>query len=339
MNFVVRPTVVSVKKEPAQVFPEQPEIAAAQRVVRAYERENGQVPLAFPSKDKEEAEEEQQEHLDESIVAVKGSRKRTYPMETKVFIEQTKGAAFQPIIMDEVDIADDPVQLYENRIKMVGRNPEEVIASIPPLKNIAQNAAALEQEDQYGWCNNLKRHANDIGREIPVIETVFAEYIATFLRPPQKGWERPCKPPFNPETGTLFQCESVLMGGSVLMEFLLPSQQKRMMASPYFQSTSTDKTLDLPPQHRSCFLCSQRITTMLHAHNMSSYHEDEEDKLRDIIIHDYKMPVNVVGGYRQELLLPGFKRWIGIAGPVIGHNRLHYIRKGDGWVQRDSMFF
>ena len=57
------------------------------------------------------------------------------------------------------------------------------------------------------------------------------------------------------------------------------------------------------------------------------------------------MSVGVVGGYDPKLMLPGFKDFMGIAGPVIGHDTSHYIFKHkkegdlDGWIQSDQMFF
>jgi len=358
MAFVVRSTV-PVKREkspsPPPEIPEQPQktllakpkkeprVIRAQLVVNSYTREEqpNTGPPIVPKKKSSEASKAKKQALPST------RRKR-------VHVEQTTGTAPEVLTMPDYEFKEDPVALFGEHLKTAGRVAEEMIATIPEPKQQMALAEKLESKDQPIYFKDaIAEHSIENGLEIPVLEEVSPEYIATFLEGAKNPWERECKPPFDSKTKRLKTCESVAMGGPPLKEFLLPSQKGDLMSSPYFDKMSQEKTLVLPEQTRSCWLCSQALTTFLHGMYMSDNASDDDDdddddnnnnnrsELHDnVIIHDYRMPVNSPGMYDGNLMLPSFKKWVGIAGPVIGHNRRHYaLEDGDHWVQLDKMFF
>jgi hypothetical protein len=240
---------------------------------------------------------------------------------------------------------------FTAHLKNVGRRTNEVIASIPSQKDVLAFIKNMENVKNMLWFHQLPQQAIKLGLEIPVIETVTPEYVAEFLREPHKDrrlWERHCLPPINKKTNTHMQCESVAMGGSRAREFLLPSQYTELLRSPYFtQKQSGDRTLNLPKLIQPCFLCQQRTISIEYGLRKYPQNKDNDDNDDDnvVIIHNYMMAVGSVGYYNPMLMLPGYKHFTGIVGPIIEHDRNHYVRKRlednmcDGWIQTDEMFF
>lgn len=276
------------------------------------------------------------------------------------------GSALKVARMPDLSVVNDSNALFQNFLKYAGRKPDETIARAPCMQDVMANIASMEGDDKPLWFRAFPQHAIDKGLEIPVLEVLTPEYVAPFLReidPNARQWERQCRPPLHPRTRQPLTCESVLMGGPVLREFLLPSQLTSLLESPYFNKKVRERTINLPRDVRPCFLCCQRAVTT--AFGLRKYpakkrivkDEDQEDDDDDddgedddededcIIINEYIMSVGYVGAYNFDLILSGFKRAMGICGPVVEHDRTHYAAYRwpetglRGWLQRDALFF
>lgn len=237
--------------------------------------------------------------------------------------ERTEGPEFEPIEMPELS-AETKTQIFEHRLAQTEHNSNDYIAvGIPPLAQITRSLDSLEQQNAGGGGAWFHEYCTSGGtKEYPKIEIVSPEYVQTFLRPPNSKRERLCLPPCNPKTGEFLVCESVQMGGPILREFLLPSQQR-------------DGSAALPQLQRSCWLCTQK--TITYTFNVLK----NSDKDVEYLIHEYEVPVNTTGGYKMELILPGFKKFCGVVGPVLAHNREHYVLMpgNAGWKQSEKMLF
>jgi hypothetical protein len=306
--------------------------------------------------EEEEPEVKKEPLRNEAVAAVQGlsSTGLASQQEFRVCEPNMEGKAPGFLRMPDFINRDNPQALILSHLKNVGRTADEVIANIPPMKDVMSFIASMESDQQPAWFRSFPKQAINMGLELPVLEVVTPEYVQLFLRevdPDHAQWERPCRPPINLQTGLPLTCESVLMGGPVLREFLLPSQYKALLKSPYFSQTSSDRSLTLPKDVRPCFLCCQRSVSVAYGQRKypetkraegQELGEEEEDY---VIIHDYIMSVGHVGGYDISLVLPGFSRAMGIAGPILEHDRLHYVPhrhcegKLGGWLQKDEMFF
>lgn len=302
---------------------------SAQHIVNRYETES----LIEAGQIKKEKEEEPETN-----------KKRESSVPLELFHERNVGESVNIIKMEDFNYSDNPVGLFGSHLKSVSRLSSEVFAATPTVDNSMSYVSGIENNTLPYFFVHITQHATQNGLLIPRLECVSPDYVSVFLRKadPKNIWERPCLPPINPVTNTQFTCESVLMGGPVLREFLLPSQLKKLMESPYFKEKSLQKSISFPSMHRCCFLCSQKLISILYGLNKNL--KGGEECTYNYIIHDYIVPVNCPGGYKIELMLSGFKRFVGIAGPVIGHNRLHYEKKMhegklEGWVQTDKMLF
>jgi hypothetical protein len=265
-----------------------------------------------------------------------------------------------PIVVPTAHVADtmlqienirdrmDPAKMFQSFVVEAARTQDDIINRIPKIEELLpiMNQVETGGNSSGTWNRVFTSHAISRGLELPVLEVINPEYVSDYLRQPDKlkQWERPCCSPFA-------KCESVAMGGPVLREFLLPSQAKALLQSPYFCSKGSSATVVLPQQQRSCFLCSQRLTYLLWAKQKtarknaapsasSSSFSDQDNKL----VHDYIMAVNCPGGYDIRLILPGFTEFIGLAGPVIQHDTRHYAPVKfepnlRGWIQKDEMLF
>ena len=318
--------------------------------------------------------QQQQQPPERIAVAVDENVRRTpvdlrpLHQETAVVEPHNVGPALKVANMPDLNVRDDSNAKFLNFLKYVGRKPDEVIARVPRMQDVMANIESMERNEKPLWFFSFPQHAINKGLELPVLEVLTPEYVAPFLRevdPNACQWERPCRPPLNPRTQQPLTCESVLMGGPVLREFLLPSQQARLMESPYFNKAAREHVINLPRDQRPCFLCCQRAVTTafgLRKYPATKRHpktgddddeneeeeqdEDDNEEVEDcIIIHDYIMSVGHVGAYNINLILSGFKRAMGICGPVIGHDRTHYALHRwqetglQGWLQRDVLFF
>jgi hypothetical protein len=259
-----------------------------------------------------------------------------------------------PRVTTIVDLssAGNAARLYRNHLQNIGRNADEIIARIPKHHEVMAHLAAMESPEQPLGFMELMKTPISMGLQMPRLEAVSFDYNEQFLRPPDKGnpWERPCKPLINKKTGQPFVCESVAMGGAVLREYLLPSQLSALMQSSFFQQHgAAKKTLNLPLLQRCCYLCSQREST--EAFNQQRLPNEDPSATGGgaeappvaeyVIIHDYIHVVGCNGGYNTLLMLPAFKHFYGVIGPLIGHDRNHYAgpTKEGGWIQKDVLRF
>jgi hypothetical protein len=260
---------------------------------------------------------------------------------TKVFNEQVLGNVPEISNMSQLKFLNNPVDIFEDNLNLSRKFKNEILSSIPKQKDILSCVDALEDPNAPFFFQNVVKNSILQNINIPIFEMIIPEYILKFLEPNDKDkpWERACIPPINPINGKQLECESVLMGGQKLKEFLLPSQLARLMDSPYF--CNNIKTLNFPERQRCCFLCSQRLITFLFGYfkSISDQEEEEIEKSKNIIIHDYKMPFNSPGTFDMKYMIPAFRKWVGIAGPVLEHNRLHYVSKGKRWLFMDTVFF
>lgn len=282
--------------------------------------------------------------------------KRPLEPATEVLIPTMVGE--DPRVTSIVDLsnAGNAARLYRNYLQNIGRNMDEVIARIPKDTELMAHLVAMENPDQPFGFMELMKTPISMGLEMPRLEVVSFEYNAEFLNPPDKGkpWERPCKPLINEETGLPFVCESVAMGGAVLREYLLPSQLSALMQSSFFQQgggTALKKTINLPQLQRCCYLCSQRSHTNAFAQKRLPNEDPSAAAAAPtdgvaaaaaeyVIIHDYIHAVACNGGYNPLHMLPAFKQFYGVVGPLIEHDRNHYIlTKNGGWIQKDTLRF
>lgn len=236
--------------------------------------------------------------------------------------KRERGPEFEAASMPELSI-DTKTKFFEHRLAQTSHNADDYVmtASIPKLSEIGKSLDILEN----GGGGDTPWYQDSPGKNVPELEWVSPEYVAQFLQPPSSKRDRLCLPPCHPKTGEFLVCESVEMGGPMLKEFLLPSQVA---------------ATTLPTQQRPCWLCTQRSITM--AFNLNKKDDTTAGtKEIDFLIHEYKMIVNVTGGYKIELILPGFKKFLGIIGPVLAHNREHYVLLpgNAGWKQSDKMLF
>lgn len=256
-----------------------------------------------------------------------------------------------PRVTTVVDLssAGNAARLYRNHLQNIGRNVDEIIARIPKHHEVMAHLAAMENPEQPLGFMELMKTPISMGLEMPRLEAVSFDYNAEFLQPPDKGkpWERPCKPLINEETGRPFICESVAMGGALLREYLLPSQLSALMQSSFFQQQSQQKkTINLPQLQRCCYLCSQRAFTeafyerRLPNEDPGGGSSSAASAAEHVIIHDYIHAVGCNGGYNPLLMLPAFKQFYGVVGPLIGHDRNHYVPTANGgWIQKDVLRF
>lgn len=290
--------------------------------------------------EEEELQPKEQEEKEEQL-----PKKEPVSNKRRAILDPPQAAPLVPIHMADQGLQGNA--MFENHLKYVGRTPDEVIARVPRMQDVMAHIAKLEDDKQPVWFRAFPQLAIRQGLELPVLEVVTPEYVADFLREPKHPGERRCCPPLHPYTGERLQCESVLWNGVPLREFLLPSQKKRLYESPFFKNTG--RTLDLPKDVRPCFLCCQRQITVIYGLRKFSQKKrgEREDEALEActIIHDYIMAVGYVGAYRTSLILSDTNKNMGIAGPLIAHDRDHYApyKWPDtglrGWLQRDEMFF
>jgi hypothetical protein len=233
----------------------------------------------------------------------------------------------------------DPKKMFQKFVAEAARTQDDIINRIPKMEDLLPLMNQVEAGEGPTWTRCFVSHAIARGLEIPVFEVITPEYVSDYLRQPDpsKQWERPCKTPFE-------KCESVCMRGPVLREFMLPSQAKALFQSPYFHSNGTLRTVTLPEKHGYCFLCTQRLIYILWAKQKTKATQKKTELSAVALIHDYIMAVNCPGGYDIRLILPGFTKFIGLGGPVIQHDKLHYAparfeNNLRGWVQKDEMLF
>jgi hypothetical protein len=309
----------------------------ARSVVDAYENEMmGPIKLER----QEEEEEENKRVKTKKKNKVKKSKKRGLEPPTEILVPTLVGDDPRVTTIADLSSASNAARLYRNHLQFAGRNEDEVIASIPKTQETMAHIATIP--DRPFWFMTFMPNAINMGLQMPVLETVSFDYVADFLKKPSATWERPCKPHVDTKTGQQLICESVLMGGPVLKEYLLPSQHTALMQSPFFKmgGGGGKKTINLPNFVRCCFLCAQRSIAIAYYENKLPNEGEEVPQDREnIIIHDYIMAVGCNGGYNPLLMYPGFKYFNGIVGPVIIHDRNHYAPRKDGWVQRDVLRF
>jgi hypothetical protein len=253
------------------------------------------------------------------------------------FDEQIIASEPEITTMSQLKNSSNTVNIFEDNLNLTRKFKEELLSSIPQKKDILSCVDALENPETPLFYQNVIKNSILQGVNIPIFELLIPEYIAKFLEPVDKDkpWERNCIPPINPINGKQLECESILMGGVLLKEFLLPSQLDTLMNSPYFLKTS--RVLNFPERQKCCFLCGQRLTTFLFGYFKSIGDQDMEKT--NTIIHDYKMSFNCPGGFDMKYMIPAFKKWVGIGAPVLQHNRLHYGAKGKKWFFLDEVFF
>jgi hypothetical protein len=308
------------------------EVAAATEMVALYQKDVFQQTTGTVGKEKEEEEQQEEEEEEE------GNREMPESSFPKVATSRVNDS----VILNLEDISErmDPKVMFQKHIANNRKTMGDIVCRIPK-QSLVPAMIRLEDgsETELGtWDRSFTAHAIDRGLELPILEVITPEYVADFLREPDpsKAWERACCSPFA-------KCESVDMGGPLLREFLLPSQTKALLASPFFSSLGTSATVVLPQMRRSCFLCAQRLVFMLWAKQKSAS-KDIPGSVDNRLVHEYIMAVNCPGGYDMRHILPGFTEWIGLAGPVIGHNRLHYAHSRfdynrRGWIQKPEMLF
>lgn len=312
------------------------EVATATVMVAMYQKDVFQQTTGTIGKDKEEEEEEhEKDQEEEEEDRVEEEPESSFP---KVAMSRVNDS----VILNLEDISErmDPKVMFQKHIANNRKTMGDIVCRIPK-QSLVPAMIRLEDgsETELGtWDRSFTAHAIDRGLELPILEVITPEYVADFLREPEpaKYWERACCSPFA-------KCESVDMGGPLLREFLLPSQTKALLASPYFSSLGSSATVVLPQMRRSCFLCAQRLVFMLWAKQKSAS-KDIPGSVDNRLVHEYIMAVNCPGGYDMRHILPGFTEWIGLAGPVIGHNRLHYAHSRfennrRGWIQKPEMLF
>jgi hypothetical protein len=297
-------------------------------------------------------------YLDEVIQQTSGKRTRADDEEHEVLVEKEKeeedeeeeeAPTHQPptarvaesvLQLENIRERMDPRLMFQKFVEQAYRSQNDIVSRLPRVQNLIPLMGQVEDGDSEAgsWDRLFTAHAIDRGIELPILEVITPEYVSDFLREPDplKSWERPCCTPFK-------TCESVDMGGPVLREFLLPSQTKTLLQSPYFSSRGTLASVVLPPMRRSCFLCSQRLVYKEWAKQKVAC-KDAPGAADHYLVHDYIMAVNCPGGYDMRLILPGFTEWIGLAGPVIQHVRSHYAptrfeNNRRGWTQKQEMLF
>ena len=294
-------------------------------------------------------------YLDEVIQQTSGKRTRADDEEHEVLVEKEKeeeeeeAPTHQPptarvaesvLQLENIRERMDPRLMFQKFVEQAYRSQNDIVSRLPRVQNLIPLMGQVEDGDPEAgsWDRLFTAHAIDRGIELPILEVITPEYVSDFLREPDplKSWERPCCTPFK-------TCESVDMGGPVLREFLLPSQTKTLLQSPYFSSRGTLASVVLPPMRRSCFLCSQRLVYKEWAKQKVAC-KDAPGAADHYLVHDYIMAVNCPGGYDMRLILPGFTEWIGLAGPVIQHVRSHYAptrfeNNRRGWTQKQEMLF
>lgn len=308
------------------------EVAAATEMVALYQKEVFQETTGTFGKDDKEEEEQQEEEEEE------GDQEEPASSFPKVAMSRVNDS----VVLNLEDISErmDPKVMFQKHIANNRKTMGDIVCRIPK-QSLVPAMIRLEdgsETEQGTWDRSFTAHAIDRGLELPILEVITPEYVADFLREPEpaKYWERACCSPFA-------KCESVDMGGPLLREFLLPSQTKALLSSPYFSSLGSSATVVLPPMRRSCFLCAQRLVFMLWAKQKSAS-KDIPGSVDNRLVHEYIMAVNCPGGYDMRHILPGFTEWIGLAGPVVGHNRLHYAHSRfennrRGWIQKPEMLF
>lgn len=226
-------------------------------------------------------------------------------------------------------------QLFANRLKTNGRPIDELVATIPSPQECAVVINRIEKPSpEAGWNKTYVGIAIERGLEIPFFESLVVTDVSDFLRPadPSVSFERPCKPLIDAKTNMPGECESVLMGRSILREFLLPS----MVHSK-----------QLPKFQRCCFLCMQRFVTIESGKKRAKQKHDDDDEWR-VILHDYEMVCNRPGGFNGKLQIPRNGKPCGVAGSVLIHDRNLYVPKTfqdsqgrpmKGWQMSDEMLF
>jgi hypothetical protein len=326
------------------------------RKKRAREKQPTAVVVAHQPQQQEEGARSNVSSSSSSLPQVKTSRLRAADGGGDDNSEGGGGGGVLPL--DDLRARMDSREMFQAYFARAKRSQDDIVSRIPKLEDLiplmqrveegqTASAAAAGGGDvqQASWDRSFTAHAIERGLELPILEVITPAYVADFLREPDplKSWERVCLPPKEFKA-----CESVEMGGPPLREFLLPSQTKSLLPTqsrsltqmPYFSNSTT---VVLPTLRRSCFLCSQRLI-FKHWAKQKSACMSAPGSADNRLIHEYIMAVNCPEGYDMRLILPGFTEWIGLAGPVIQHNRLHYAlsrfeNNRCGWVQKPEMLF
>ncbi len=253
--------------------------------------------------------------------------------------------------------------IFVKQIESAHRVPDEVLSRLPKMAEVMGYIKTMQ--DRPVWYVDFPALVVEKGLTHQAVEVLTPIYVSDFLYEPCNPWERLCVPPFNTQEDKFFTCESVLMGGAQLREFLLPTQERLLMESVRSPSVAGYAFPDL---HRHCFLCFQRLVTSKFGQlktpqnnqstQQNAQHQNQNTQNQSIqnteaqedtlIIHDYVMAVGLPGLYDPKQLIPGIKKTpCGIAGPVILHDRLHYAptqkivagKRIRGWRQLDAMLF
>lgn len=241
------------------------------------------------------------------------------------------------------------------------RIPEEAVATAPKYSDVVSWVGKMTERPL--WFRQLPQLCVDTGTEFPKLEVVTWSHVQKMLHEadPSCPWQRPCLPPVDQSTGRAYACESERMGGPRLREFLLPSQLdaleeavERYEQAPTGQNTWT---YALPTNRQMCFLCRQHCVTtsfMRHKFENNEQNQNRRDTDAMVLIHDYIMAVNVPGEWDIAETLPGYDVPCGLAGPVLRHDRKHYVYRKydihkpgkcpdkthlDGWTMVDQVFF
>lgn len=187
-------------------------------------------------------------------------------------------------IINIEDVNKTQQEIYEERMRELGKNPQEVIGRKPPKTNTQILSYVKKYGEKDIFYIQMMNHNTIVGAKHPKLPPLSRNYIKDFLREPNEHeFERPCinlcRPPYVGECG--FMCESYRISLRDLgekkafkaRELWFPHQESKIKSAIQLKNNPTDH---LPEKPGWCYLCHLLFVTNKYLEDKNKKFEQEQ---------------------------------------------------------------